>query len=184
MKKCNLRKLFKSVRNCITAEEKADYDSRIFTSFINSPIFLNASLLLIYVSFGSEADTLNIINFALKSGKRVAVPFCNGDLMEFYEISSTENLSEGKFGIPTVFPDENKRINDFDGTVCVVPALSFDMSGNRLGYGGGFYDRFLCDKQILTVGLTYERCLCHFLPAEEHDMKINFILTEYRFVKL
>ena len=184
MTKKELRILFKSVRSYVSECERADFNRNIFTAFINSSVYRNAALLLIYVSFGSEADTLNIIRYALNDGKRVAVPFCNGKLMSFYEINSVDELVCGKFGIPTVIPDENKRITDFTDSVCVVPALSYDLSGVRLGYGGGYYDRFLYEKIITTVGLAFERCLSHFLPSEEHDIRIDYILTERRFVKL
>lgn len=184
MMKNKLRLLYKSVRNSITIKEKSEYDGRIFVSFINSYLYRNSSTLLIYISFGSEADTLDIIKFALNDGKCVAVPYCYGNEMRFYSINSVESLVEGKFGIPTVKPDDNNIVVDFNDTVCVVPALSYDKYGNRLGYGGGYYDRYLSDKEITTVGLCYERCIHSALPAEEHDIKIDYVLTENRFKKL
>lgn len=182
--KSELRKLYKSIRNRISPSEKNTFDNRIFTLFINSELYKKAEKLLFYISFGSEVDTVSLIDYALKDGKNVAVPYCNGNKMEFYAIDSLDCLTEGRFGIPTVVPCEERLVRDFAGYICVVPALSFDKSGNRLGYGGGFYDRFMSSQNIPAVGLAYERCIHSELPAEEHDMNVDYILTENRFEKL
>lgn len=184
MTKNQLRELYKSVRHSITTEEKNEYDRRIFTRFINSVLYRTSGTLLIYVSFGSETDTINIIKYALNDGKTVSVPYCSGNEMQFYAIESVEDLVKGRFGIPSVIPDSYKLIKDFSNSLCLVPALSFDKSGNRLGYGGGYYDRFLSEKNIISVGICCERCIDSALPAEKHDIKVNFLLTENRFEKL
>lgn len=184
MKKTQLRMLYKSVRNSICENEKLEFDKRIFTQLINSQIYKDANLLLIYVSFGGEIDTVNIINHALNSGKNVAVPYCKDNEMLFYIINSSDELIKGRFGIPTVIPDNSRLVTDYGNAVCVIPALSFDGYGNRLGYGGGFYDRFLSDKDITAVGLCFERCIHSALPSEEHDIKVGYILTENRLKKL
>lgn len=182
--KNKLRILYKSVRNSISDHEKSNFDGRIFTQFINSALYKNSKSLLIYISVGTEADTLNIIDYALKDGKSVAVPLCIKKEMHFCRINSFDSLIEGKYGIPTVKSEKCDLINDFDGAICVVPALSFDAYGNRLGYGGGYYDRFLSGKTIPTVGLCHERCIHSALPAEEHDIKVKYILTENSIKKL
>ncbi len=177
-KKKELRKLCKSIRKRIGLGERLLFDSMIFTHLINSDLYKSSKTLLIYVSVNNEADTLNIIKYALADGKRVAVPRCNGNIMNFIELKSFEELSEGDFGIPTVDSDDNKIIDDFSDALCIVPGLGFDRYGNRLGYGGGYYDRFLSCNHVTSVGLCYERCRFDMLPAEEHDIKIDYILTE------
>lgn len=176
--KSNLRKLYKSVRNSISPCEKECFDLRIFTKFVNSEYYLNSTTILIYVSFGSEVSTINIIKQALTDGKKVAVPRCNDNEMLFYEIKSFDDLKIGAFGISTVDDSDLNPVFDYEGCVCVVPGLSFERSGSRLGYGGGYYDRFLADKKIITVGLCYERCISPKLLTQEHDIKINFLITE------
>ena len=178
MDKKELRRLYKSVRKSIMPKDKSDFDKRIFTSLINSPIYQKSKSLMIYVSFNDEADTINIIRYALSDGRIVAVPYCNGTDMEFLVINSLDDLSEGEFGIPTANPEKNHVFNDFKDALCIVPGLSFDIFGNRLGYGGGFYDRFLINKDVVTLGITYERCLSERLQNEEHDVRIDYILTE------
>lgn len=184
MSKKELRILYKSIRNSISDCEKIKFDKSVFTRFINSDLYKKSKLILVYVSVGSETDTLDIIKFALNDGKFVAVPYCSGSEMKFYRINSLDCLSTGKYGIPTVTPDDDNLVGDYEQAVCVVPALSLDLYGNRLGYGGGYYDRFLSDKSIFTVGLCYERCIHSCLPLQEHDIKVNYILTENIFKKL
>ncbi len=176
--KNKLRSIYKSVRNGIKNPLKNNLDSRIFTLLVNSDLFKNADLILSYVSFGSETDTRHLIDYALGIGKRVAVPFCNGKQMIFYEISSLNELVDGKFGIPTVNTGNTLPVENFDNALCLVPGLCFDLKGNRIGYGGGFYDRFLGKNRVTSVALTYERCICSNVPCEQFDIKTDFILTE------
>lgn len=176
-----LRQHYKAVRNSITQGEKAAMDKRIFSSFIASEYFNEFSTFLIYVSCAGEADTRSIIEFALKNGKHVAVPYCHGSNMSFYEIKSLNDLTDGAFGIPTVDISNATEITDFRGSPCIVPALAFDINGNRLGYGGGYYDRFLAANKVPTLGLCYEKCIASQIPAESFDIKIDCILTENQF---
>ncbi|MBE6820563.1 MAG: 5-formyltetrahydrofolate cyclo-ligase [Ruminococcaceae bacterium] len=182
--KKKLRTLFKSIRNGIEFELKKEFNNSIFTRLINSEFYKNSSLILTYVSLGSEADTTELIKYSLSVGKRVAVPHCIGNQMNFYEISDIKELINGRFGIPTVNPGNNQVITEFQNAICIVPGLSFDLSGGRLGYGGGFYDRFLSDKSIRAVALSYERCLCEAVPTEESDISVSDLITENTHYKL
>lgn len=179
--KDKLRKLYKNIRNSFGQIQKKELDARIMTQLINSDLYKNAELILIFVSFGSETDTKNIIDYSFFCGKRVAVPYCNGNEMFFYEIFSLNELVAGKYGIPTVKTGNNSPVECFDGALCIVPGLCFDFYGNRIGYGGGFYDRFLEKHNVPTVGLTYEKCICNQIPIEKFDKKIDAIITENYF---
>ncbi len=179
MNKKDLRIQYKSIRNSVI--NKSDADRKIAEYFVNSPFFHNFDIYLCYVSVGSEVDTSIIIDSLLSIGKRVAVPHCKIGIMDFYEITSKDDLVKGAYGIPTVDVNKSNKITEFGCSLCIVPALSFDKSGCRLGYGGGYYDRFLSDKSIDTLGLCYEDCISESLPAEEHDIIINSILTENGF---
>lgn len=181
MNKTDLRKHYKSVRNNIHPEAKVELDNNIFKHFINSPFFHDSDIFLCYVSVGSEVNTKKLIDFLLNHNKTVAVPFCNGKNMDFYKIQSQNDLIEGSFGIPTADIQKAVRVADFSNALCILPALSFDKSGGRLGYGGGFYDRFLDGKTIKTLGLCYESCFTDSLPVEEHDVKTDSVLTENGF---
>ena len=143
--------------------------------------------IFIYYSVGSEADTLRIIRHALESGKRVALPKCtdrNGT-MDFYFIDDIESsLTEGMFSLKE--PD-TLRCEKADSTVsslCIVPALAADKSGYRLGYGGGYYDRYLSNFKGVTAVLCYEECLCDELPRDKYDISLNMIITESKIIEL
>jgi len=178
MNKIQYRILYRKIRNSISETEKRTFSARIFSELINSDIYASADTLLVYVSVGSEAETMNIIEYSLNNNKKVAVPVCVEKEMCFYEITSLNDLRIGRFGIPTVDLTVNRKIINFENTLCIVPALCFDFNGYRIGYGGGYYDRFLSEHNVNTVGLCYERCLCDKIPIDEFDISVDYILTE------
>ncbi len=184
MKKKIARRLYKNIRNRINCFEKTEFDKRIFSCFINSCFIMKYDLFLIYISVGSEVDTIHIINYLLNNHKRVAIPVCNENKMDFYEINNLNELNSGKFGIPTVDSGNNQIISNFENSLCVVPAVCFDIQGNRIGYGGGYYDRFLSANKVDTVGLCYERCLCTQIDIKEFDVSVDYVLTENRLFKI
>lgn len=172
------RRLYKSVRNSLSYNEKTEFDIRIYTRFINSDFFKRYDLFLVYVSVGSEVDTMNIIRYLLNNNKRVAVPVCNQKEMIFFDINSLDELCEGQFGIPAANEKIALKTVFSDKTLCIVPGICFDLYGNRIGYGGGYYDRFLSENFVDTLGLCYERCICKCIPCEYTDRPVDFILTE------
>lgn len=180
MNKTESRKHFLSVRDSIPEEKRLEKSAAITERLLGTAEYDRCSMLLVYVSTGSEVCTFPLIEKALRDGKITAVPFCVGKEMKFRVITSVSSLTEGKFGILTA--DESCPFADgFDNAFCIVPALSLDESGNRLGYGGGYYDRFLSAYPgIKTAALCFEECLSEGLPAESTDIKINEIITENR----
>lgn len=178
MDKKLLRNLYKKIRKSISVSEKELFDKNIFTHLINSEPFKLSELILIYVSVNDEADTYDLINFSIKNNKRVAVPICENNSMFFCEIHSIDDLVTGKYGIPTVKCGNNISVNITPETLCIVPALCFDKYGYRIGYGGGYYDRFLSQNKVKTVGVCYERCLCNSLKPDTYDIPVDYILTE------
>ncbi|MGN0546430.1 MAG: 5-formyltetrahydrofolate cyclo-ligase [Acutalibacteraceae bacterium] len=182
MNKTDLRKFYKLVRHSLTSSEKQRINNNVFTRLINSDVYKNASGILCYISVSDEIDTLNIIEYSLKRGKTVGVPFCENKEMRFYRLDSLNDLVNGKFGIPTVEPTHACEITEFSPFICLVPGICFDLNGNRIGYGGGYYDRFLSENKLISVGLCCERCLCSDIQAEIFDIKTDFILTENRLI--
>lgn len=176
--KKELRDFYLKIRKCITVKEKEQSDRIIFTSFINSCFFNNYDTFLVYISVKDEVDTSELIQYMLEKKKKVAVPFCHEKIMEFYYINSTDELTEGRFGIPSVDVNKADKAENFDNALCILPAVSFDNNGNRLGYGGGYYDRFLSGNTVPTIGLCYQRCISDKIPTEETDIKTDFVLTE------
>ncbi len=176
--KAEYRKKYKLIREFKDGNIKRINDEKILNYLLNSDFYNNSETILIYVSIGTEVDTSGIISHALTNNKTVAVPYCSGKTMLFYGINSTDDLAIGAYGIPTVNPDNSKLIIPDSKTLCVVPGLAFDKNGARLGYGGGYYDRYLNDKNVLTVGLCYQKCIAEKIPTEKYDVKLSNIITE------
>ncbi len=179
-----LRKEYRFVRGQVKSEAK---DICIYERFISSDYYKTADTLFLYYSVKDEADTLKIILTALSDGKRVALPKCadkNGK-MDFYFIDDLEDsLSDGAFSLKEPDVRVCSRAVTGENNLCVVPALAFDKSGHRLGYGGGYYDRFLSNFKGSTVGLCYKECLCDILPCEAHDLKVDVIITDNKIYEL
>ena len=163
--------------------EKRHADAEIARRLLDSDIYKASDTLLCYISSEIEVDTLVIVTGALSDGKAVYVPKCGeGNAMSFFRIFSMNDLHAGAYGI--LEPDdtaENAQEYKGDAAICIVPGLSFDMHGDRLGFGMGFYDRFLAGSpQLYTVGLCYHSCIMDKLPSEETDIKVKRIITEVK----
>ena len=178
--KRQLRLEYRAKRAQIPEEEKRASDFKITREFLNTDVYLKAQEILCYVSTKDEIDTSGIISDALKNGKKVFVPKCTEQkgVMLFYRISSFDDLKVGSYGIfepVNVCPDNEWR-QTTKMSVCVVPTLCCDSAGNRLGYGGGYYDRFLRDYDGKTVCLCYSRFSNVDLPIEENDVPCNIVI--------
>lgn len=176
-----LRRLYKEKRSLIGQKEsKASAAADIL---LECNKIAAADTILLYASFGSELGTGYLIDKLLSLKKKIACPKCyDNGIMKFYYISSPDSLKPGKYGIPE--PDESNDTPEItDRTVCIVPGLAFTETGIRLGYGGGFYDRFTAVfPKLYTIGFTYEELLVAELPALSHDLRVNAVVTEERMV--
>lgn len=178
--KKNLRAKHKEIRNSMAQEEKESLDLRIFDKLVSLSLFRNAKLILTYVSTNIEVDTKRLISYALKQGKRVAVPRCidNTRLMKFYEITSLDDLEKHTFGVLEPILDRCEPVENFDSSICILPGLAFDKRGYRLGYGKGYYDRFLAGYYGMCVGLCYHENMEERVPRGRYDRPANYIITE------
>lgn len=98
--------------------------------------------------------------------------------MEFYLIKGEEDLEPGMFGVLEPVPERCQKVTDYSGGICIVPGLSFDAGGFRLGYGKGYYDRFLSQFQGVTVGICYSNCTQWKLPHGRYDKPVNLLITD------
>lgn len=180
--KTELRSQIKKRRLEIPAEEKARMDALIASRLYKTSEYRTAGMLVTYVSTPMEIDTLSIIRQAWKDGKRVVVPRCiENCLMDFHEVFSMQDLSKGTFSVLEPDPQKCPVVTDFFGSVCLVPGLTFDWQGFRLGYGKGYYDRFLCRYPYKKIGLIYEGFIKSKLPRGRFDVAVDFLLTETHF---
>lgn len=182
--KNRLRNMAKEYRLSLPKSEKAVIDRKIENKFLNMWQYREAELIWIYVSTEIEVDTRYIIETALKDGKRVAVPKCiNGTRdMDFYLIKSFSCLESGAFGVLEPKEELCERLEDYSSGVCIVPALMFDDSGYRLGFGKGYYDRFLAKFSGQTLGLCYNACLKDKLPHGKYDRRVEKIVTQSKII--
>lgn len=178
--KSDLRNGFKDKRTGMTEEVKIAMDSEIQSRFLTLRQYMYCKTVFTYVSKDIEVDTIALIRAAWANGKRVAVPRCVTDTreMDFYYITSIDDLEEGAFGVLEPITDKCEKVTDFSSGLCIVPGLSFDAEGYRLGYGKGYYDRFLSKFHGDTVGLCYSNCIKWKLPHGYYDRPVDMIVTD------
>lgn len=166
--------------------EKLSADEKLHDVFFSSGLLKNIKTVLTYVSFGDEAGTTKIIEHLLAEGFSVAVPGCGAcGKMDFYRINSMDDLTPSKWGILEPDPVEENIVKDFNETLCIVPGMAFDLNGNRTGYGGGYYDRFLAAAHNVTAaGLCYDSLIYDEVPSEPHDISVDYIITEKGLFKI
>ena len=168
-----------ALRNELGEEFRTQADQKLTCAFLSLSEYKKASTLLMYYPVKGEANILDIAQIALSEGKKVAFPVCHKETLEmdFFAVASLSDLKKGSYGIPE--PDGScDIITDFSSTVCLVPALSFDRQGFRIGYGKGYYDRFLEKHPVYSAGLVYSPLLTDILPKEATDKKVDVIITE------
>lgn len=183
--KKQLRSCFKEKRISMTADEKSEKDRKIFEKLTAMSAYKNAERIFAYVSTGIEVDTLMLMEKALSDGKRVAVPRCIDGTreMDFYYIRSFDDLEKGSFGVLEPKTQCCEKADDLSSGVCIVPGLSFDTEGYRLGYGGGYYDRFLSRYTgLVKIGICYCSCISRKLIRGNFDINTDYVVTE-KYVK-
>lgn len=181
--KKQLRQYFSAVRK---AEKTFEKDDAIAKRLLSEKLIKDADVILIYASFGSEINTWDIAERLYESNAVLAYPLCGDNSeMTFHIVSSAGQLTvsnNGKFGIRE--PDISLPAPVLtERSVCILPGLAFTETGGRLGYGGGFYDRFLAaNVKIHKIALSYEKMVVPKLPVLPHDIRTDLIVTEERTV--
>ncbi len=178
--KTALRQQCKQKRLEMPPEKKRQIDHDIYKRVLKLNQYRNCKTLLTYVSTPIEVDTRELIHDALQRGKRVAVPRCVPGTrnMEFYYIRSLQALKPGAFSVDEPDPESCELVTDFRGSICILPGLCFDINGYRIGYGKGYYDRFLCGYSGVTVGICYANCMKNKLITGRFDRRADIVITE------
>ena len=155
-------------------------DEGVFRRFLSLDEFDGARNIMMFHSVKKEPSTIEIAKTALSMGKTVAFPLCyRGGIMEARIVTNLAELRPAMLGIPAP-PDTAPAISPEELDLIIVPALAFDKRGYRLGYGGGYYDRYLSGIPAFTVGITRERLVKDELPTQAHDIAVDCIVTEER----
>ncbi len=183
--KKELRSIAKEYRKSLSPQEWVRKSAEICEYLKKQPEFQSADVILMYASLPDEIDTLTLLNDLLKENKKdIYCPVTCGDTMEFYQVNSLDDLKEGNFHVLEPEADNFKiLVPKPEKRYCMIlPGLMFDKSGNRLGYGKGFYDKYLAglDKSLnmTTIGLCYEVLLQEQMVTEDTDQKVDFVVTE------
>jgi 5-formyltetrahydrofolate cyclo-ligase len=160
--------------------EKGPKDDAIRQTLLSLPELKRAGTVLFYVSIGGEVRTEEAISETLRMGKKVLVPFANANdrTLKISEIHDLDELSPGAFGIPEPKHPKEFPLNEID--LVVIPGIAFDRSGNRVGYGMGFYDRFLNNlkKNVPLVAVAYDFQIVDSVPRDANDIRVHKIVTE------
>lgn len=168
----------KQLRKELTREAVEAKSAVVITKLKSLDEFAAADNVMIYVSYNNEVDTKELIKDCLSMGKNVFVPKVYGELMRFHKITSFEQLKAGSFGI--LEPD-GVYLEEWDYTdgLMIMPGLAFDFDFNRVGYGGGYYDRYLfVHNNIKTVALCFDFQLFDRIETEEYDVKPDILISE------
>lgn len=172
-----LRAHFLALRAAIPASQRLEWDAALCRAVAETEEFARATLLLCYAHVNSEPDLTPLYELAVKRGKRIAFPRCEGTALYFHVVSSPDALTPGRFSIPE--PPKSAPLAECDAdTLCILPALSAAPDGTRLGYGGGFYDRFLPTFKGSRVLPIYDSQLSTALPREDTDFPVSLIITQ------
>ena len=190
--KASLRRYFSDLRRGLTPDERHAAEAAIYKSLFSLPVWRAASVVCGYISVRGELNTHPILERAAAEGKRIALPVTVTSAREGRMVfralpnGDFDRLTPARFGIPE--PDESCPAlthADLTNALILVPALAFDEAGYRLGWGGGYYDRFLdnlreADIPVATVGLVFSACRAELLPREDHDIPVHTVIDERR----
>lgn len=176
VKKKDIRKNVLYKRDQIGDKEWEANSNIIFNKVVSHSFFLEEEHILCFLNYQSEVDTRQIIKCAWAAGKTVYAPRIDGDIMNFYRISSLDDLREGYKSIPE--PIGNERFDGNSGLV-IMPGVVFDKSRNRIGYGKGYYDRYLSEHpKLKTLAIAFSLQVLDQIPVEQFDIKPEVLMTE------
>ena len=182
--KARIRESVLKKRDLIDPASRKLKDASIKERLFSAPEFTCAKAVLFYASFRSEVSTLTMAEDALAAGKRVLLPVVDNYRKELklYEIGSLSELSPGFMGIPEPAARRETERDISDPDLVIIPGAAFDIYGNRLGYGAGYYDKMLSrlKRRIPLIALAYEEQITDSLPSEPHDVRVQKIVTDRR----
>jgi len=182
--KNSIRKEMLAKRGAIPVKERMLYSRQIKEKLLSMDMIHRAGNVLCFAGYGSEVSTIELIEELLSLGKKVFLPRVCGEEMDFYRIGSLDDLEEGYKGIPEpkksctdVFGKEDYE--DVNNTVMLMPGAVFSPDGSRIGYGKGYYDRYLDKYDIMNrIALCFSIQIREHIPSDTHDKKASIIVCE------
>lgn len=175
MDKAELRRSIRARKRAMTEEEIEARSARLGQLFAQSEAYKAAKTIYGYLPYNQEVRTVPMLEQALRDGKKVAVPKVYGEEMKFLYLDDLTKVAKGYAGIPEPIADE--PVADDKTALVLMPGLAFDPEGHRIGYGGGYYDKFLAaEPNHPTLALCYEFQMLPKLDTEEHDIPVDTVL--------
>ena len=175
MDKKELRRQIREKKRAMTEEQIVTAGARLGELFLNCPEYKAAKTIYGYLPYNQEVRTVPMLEQAMKDGKRVAVPKCYGDQMRFIYLDDLSQVESGYAGIPEPIADE--PVAEDKTALVLMPGLAFTEDGNRMGYGGGFYDKFLAaEPDHPTVALCYDFQMVEYIPTDDYDIPVDRVL--------
>ncbi|KPJ99468.1 MAG: hypothetical protein AMJ60_04955 [Desulfobacterales bacterium SG8_35] len=185
----DLRKRILGARDGLTGNDRHEKSTMIMHNFLSLPEMHQWSTLFMYVNFRSEVETLELIKNCLNRRIRVAVPLVDASAVCMIPLlikDPEKDLVPGYYNIPEPDPGKSPRVEPGEIDAAVIPGSVFDIHGGRLGYGGGYYDRFLLNDapQAKRIGFAFELQVIEKVPVEPHDQPLDILITEKRIVNI
>ena len=179
MNKEKMREKYKQTRDNIKDREKIS--EQIINRVLVMPEYINANIIGIYNNFGSEVDTSKIIEHALENGKTVGLPVIIEENMEFYSINTTQDVqNKNSMGIGEPIKSAESYLEPKSFDLIIVPGICFDLENNRLGFGKGYYDRYLSNKGLtaVKVGICFREQVSQneIINVDAYDVKMDRVV--------
>ena len=175
MNKQELRAWVRQKKRAMTVEEIEARSAALAEKFCETEYYRNAKTIYGYLPYNQEVRTVPMLERALADGKTVAVPKCYGEEMRFIRMDDLTKVEKGYAGIPE--PIEDGPVADDETALVLMPGLAFDPQGHRVGYGGGFYDKFLAKEPgHPTVALCYEFQVFDALEVDDYDIPVDLVI--------
>lgn len=175
MDKTELRRRIREQKRAMTEQQIVSASQRLAELFTASELYKRADTIYGYLPYNQEVRTIPMLEQAMRDGKRVAVPKVYDDEMKFIYIEDLSLVEKGYAGIPE--PVTDGPVAQDKTALVLMPGLAFDPQGHRIGYGGGFYDKFLeREPEHPTIALCYDFQMLPALQTEEHDIPVDCVL--------
>ena len=175
MDKKELRKEYLKIRHDI--KNKTQKSSDVFNKIINLDIYKDSKTIGIYYSIDDEVSTISLVDYSLELGKEVCLPrVIDNNEMEFHKITDRFNLSKSKYGV--LEPTNNNLVNPKSIDLLIIPGVVFSKELYRIGYGAGYYDRYLVKTNAYKIGLSFKETIIDVVPHDENDVKLDIIITD------
>lgn len=175
MNKSELRSHIRTLKRAMSEESITLKSGFLAHAFFDTSFYRNVKTIYGYVNYNQEVRTKPILEQALRDGKQIALAKCYGDDMRFIQVSDLNTLSKSKSGVPEPIADEPE--GDDETALVLMPGLAFDAAGHRLGYGKGYYDKFLArEPHHPTVALCFDFQMLDSIEHDPHDVPVDLVL--------